>query len=907
MKYLNEMERDFILGDIEVFNEFDMSHFISNAKSAISNKAETVNVNLTFSYYTSMIEKAIASFSTIKLDKDSIKDFLSKFNNIDNLDSKNIAVKDINTDDITLFKPQYLDQYIQMVIKTIDSYINDEIDFASATRYMTSEYPIKVEKQIVKTNLPYGLTSKELRKETTLNSSFVKADTKFVKDKVIPFVTKYDDLKSTTITEANSVLNSIKEAELSVKGMLNALNTLRTKSELSTEKLNQVNQLGYNMIRGIIDIISFVSFMLIHKLNIISTNIITCNKLYTDVFNMYGGTVTETAFDKTIVNTDELSTGTGLIEGDVSAFTILSNNIYDYHNGMIDKIAEVPSSTEIDYPKDIYDEIVKAYMIISEGLNILSLEGDEYLLVFNDLLDKSGFALVLTDRFREVINNINDLSMYNHDVPSITPDVNMYQMMMLEVKNYSDNMEAIAKTCNDTFKKLVMLQERFASNINGEFTDIETINELKVFLKDLREQYIDMTNTVGNNFMRRLKLLGDKLTKIDTSTDDITPSDATIPIDTASDIDFTEGTFYLEIAEKENEYKSKFNALQKSYYREKVLASSGLKTIFEADQPTVTNATGNAQNNQNSTKPVVIDNNKDQNNNGGTNQNAPKPTSSNTINALIDQIMKFFTDLKNNITKSNQNNAKRNTDFLSANKEGLLKRSYSNVTVQVLPYNKIPVQTLTGDMSKVVSNLSTLNPQTIQSFKTQDEVYKKLFPFITGLTVDGNEPANVKQQITNYYISGSTKTSPALISIGNNELKNFVTSEMIPYCESYYTNVSSSFLTFMEKAQDKLDAICKSLNTESPNNAGNVNESVSIYTEAEENQNTEVSMSAKAKWIISAIKTYMNVVAEVAHKRNNDYLKILSALKLEPAKTGNATVSDGNDAPNNAQIPANNQ
>ena len=38
MPYLSGIENDFILGDLQVFREFDISHFISNAKSAISGK-----------------------------------------------------------------------------------------------------------------------------------------------------------------------------------------------------------------------------------------------------------------------------------------------------------------------------------------------------------------------------------------------------------------------------------------------------------------------------------------------------------------------------------------------------------------------------------------------------------------------------------------------------------------------------------------------------------------------------------------------------------------------------------------------------------------------------------------------------------------------------------------------------
>ena len=41
MPYLSEIEDDYVLGDLKVFREFDVSHFISNARTALSGKAST--------------------------------------------------------------------------------------------------------------------------------------------------------------------------------------------------------------------------------------------------------------------------------------------------------------------------------------------------------------------------------------------------------------------------------------------------------------------------------------------------------------------------------------------------------------------------------------------------------------------------------------------------------------------------------------------------------------------------------------------------------------------------------------------------------------------------------------------------------------------------------------------------
>ena len=77
MSYLENLEHEYILGDAKLFREFDSSHFISNAKTVINNKPETVKLNMKFDYYTSMIEKAIQSFQAINLDKSMVTEFVN--------------------------------------------------------------------------------------------------------------------------------------------------------------------------------------------------------------------------------------------------------------------------------------------------------------------------------------------------------------------------------------------------------------------------------------------------------------------------------------------------------------------------------------------------------------------------------------------------------------------------------------------------------------------------------------------------------------------------------------------------------------------------------------------------------------------------------------------------------------
>ena len=182
MSFLKSLEREYVMGDTQLFNEYDVSHFISNAKSAITNKVEAVNMNMKFDYYTSMLGKAIQSFSTIKLNKESIRDFLMEFDSLSKLDNSDIMVRDITFSDITSFKPQYLAQFTSMVQIAIDRAMTGNITNEEIIRYISGEIPEKIQRQIVKTTLPHGITSKDLIKIDS--TKYVKADTAFVKGKL---------------------------------------------------------------------------------------------------------------------------------------------------------------------------------------------------------------------------------------------------------------------------------------------------------------------------------------------------------------------------------------------------------------------------------------------------------------------------------------------------------------------------------------------------------------------------------------------------------------------------------------------------------------------------------------------------------------------------------------------------
>ena len=124
MSFMSGIEDEFVFGDLKVYREFDISHFISNARSALTNKIETVKFNNKLNHYSTTLEKAIKCFSDIVVDTESMKTFLNSYNRID----RQFTMRDVESLDVITIKPQYIGQYTTMVGNMIDDILKGKID-----------------------------------------------------------------------------------------------------------------------------------------------------------------------------------------------------------------------------------------------------------------------------------------------------------------------------------------------------------------------------------------------------------------------------------------------------------------------------------------------------------------------------------------------------------------------------------------------------------------------------------------------------------------------------------------------------------------------------------------------------------------------------------------------------------
>lgn len=287
---------------------------------------------------------------------------------------------------------------------------------------------------------------------------------------------------------------------------------------------------------------------------------------------------------------------------------------------------------------------------------------------------------------------------------------------------------------------------------------------------------------------------------------------------------------------------------------------------------------GNNQNgNKQSTKPVVNDNG----NNGNTNQNNQNQnTNQNNGNnqngdgnqaPLVDRVKNFIKGLIDKVKKfaSSEEGGQKNLDFINKNREKLINRSYTNVSIQILPYIEIDyVETVKKVIGVIVSiddkSLATLDEKRLEN---------RVFASTALASVKGD---NLGDRLTQALSVGNQPNE--LKTVQDGELKNMIPG-MLDFCTNYYNNIAND-LEEISNATDQLSAIA--------NKRG-----------SGDNDNTTAN--------VAKLGTYLNAmigaVVNVARKRSNDYMEILS--KLAPKDTDNNN-QNNNGNNNGAQQAENN-
>ena len=865
---------DFVLENTRFFNEYDRSSFIANATVALNKAKADLSLSLNETKYSEMLAKSILHINKIEIDSYAISEFITKILNSGRVDSAKLSMIDLsNIQQITL-KPQYLMEALNDFKSTINDIADGKFDIGDIkNKYANIDaYTDTLKKRIISSNLKINVTPKDMLNYDAHVKTAV--TTKYLEDEVIPFLENIPKTKKNLVAEMMNVNTVVSTVISELNRTLENISIGISLDKLDEAQIKPMMMYAYNQARSIMEAVSFLTYAAMRKIHQFEDCVTECQNVYntlTLVFNDNTTLIEAGTFDKKVITaTDAHNMVEKLVDGDVDVFEELASNILEYHKGYVathvnldagnenEYLTTVLSKTE--YDPSVYEELVKCYIEIGNGLDIIAKNCDDRLAIFDEILNKSGFVISLLDRFQNQIRAIEDLNQY-----AIT-DLNLgdngvketvYYKILAEIADYPRLMRQIANTAKDIRIKAEYIEDLFNRKQNGELGYSETMNELKLFLNSFTDQYRAMNTEIVKGLYLRLKLLA---SKADDCTDNVY---STPESELYTDEDFYKEAVIADLDEMDAYNDLLMEKLVKEYYAERELLERGVQLVYEAE---------------NTTAVTVVDNDAS----GSKAAKSAGAMSKGGLAAFVNSISEWFEKVKESFLKLIDRQKEKNMEWLAANKQGLMDRSYSNVEIQILPYDKYQVSGITQDISKLANNIRNMTVANMQNIKSYEDVRARLINF--GINFNNN--TDEKVVITNHYKTGSNATEVATYS--NSAVKTYITSHMIPYCETFYTTFQDQILNALDGLKTAMEDITKTYVSESTNNILNT----SIFTEAESDAQTngDASITQKAGWIKQCVRTYYGSVLNAIRDRNTDYFKVLYALAPKPDKT--ATTAD---------------
>ena len=132
MPYTNLNEQSFVLGDIQLFREFDMNNFISTARSFITESYQEMKP-IDISFYSESVTKALNELKSKHINAkeimESVKDFSTNYSK---------PINDISFD-VSLIRPKYLTEYVKNAGLTFERVLDGSLTKEEIGRYVSED------------------------------------------------------------------------------------------------------------------------------------------------------------------------------------------------------------------------------------------------------------------------------------------------------------------------------------------------------------------------------------------------------------------------------------------------------------------------------------------------------------------------------------------------------------------------------------------------------------------------------------------------------------------------------------------------------------------------------------------------------------------------------------------------
>lgn len=960
ISFIESCTKDFYLEDKRLKSKFSqdtykiMTCMNESLASDINLIRSSINKKITifaFDHHRKSILHSFSTYSEIASQMGDVAKFF-KSDAVKNIDP-GYTVYDLDYCVVDAIRPKFLSEFAQNIRSIVmngkdgpvSGYLRGSLD-----RLEVLDAVPKVKANCVKV-----LKDVDLNNISELFGEYQKQ--RPVDDKYIKKMSSYLDDEKSRLQNVSKIIEDAKRALSEAEIIITDLTPVLIEGKYGTEVIDEkIRKFAYTGIRAISEVSSYMVYGIITLLTTYTNRLLSIMRVRDKIVSKISKTeelmIESTNNLGTVSSVDTEKLADDLKNGRADAYIDIGRQLYEYNKSLVDHIlAQKEIDTEDiiskgEYSLKPYEDAAKIYIMIRNGLDIISKRSGEYIDVFDKLLEEAGFQLRLEDKYRGILDTLDDIVEYKSSSELAgdgTTNIPLYFTLINELGDYPENMDKLADTIFDVYQVFKGVRKRFDDNINTEYKSTEAVNQLRIFFTDFEEQFKIITNIIASKFLVRLRSLGQ-------CADDFSKSlgeeKEPVIVTTEDTYDFTSTIFESEIDQLDIMDASISRYMQEAYISERLRRDRNCEEIiFEAEQPATNTGNNNQQGSNNggtpSSQAKVIDNSTDANNAQKVSNKASK-FAQGTMQKILESIKNWFSNtrisfknlldrkyLKEGFITGPDGKKLTYTNFLKTYKEYLLGKNYTNTEIHILPYTRI--DDIYKGIESLKTNITALQKDNVKTIKSEQEMYQKLFTFVPGLKV-GDVNA-MKTQITNYMTTGREKPEDKIYK--NNEVSDWV-KKTIPFLEQFTSthmgrinqeisaiettleNVTKTYTEAFETIfadidqwymeADNVQQTTTGTNTNANTNdvSGSQQHVQSVTSNGAQSNNNEdaVGIQARSSWMRSAVMYFTGTVLNIIRDRVQNSFKILAgfsdkankalAQKQQESNTENNSDASGN-------------
>lgn len=778
--------------------------------------------------YIKKIDDAFSVLADISVDADQMAEFFAKIQQTPELDEIPLSTPIKNVNDFGRIKPEYLTQIVKDSASTINEIVNNKTDMKELMNHFSPDLSTRIKKQLVITGRPIPDIKTYVKLQE--NPEIVPMDSQAIMTMCIPFLRSFPVKKRELQEEITAVKVAINTSASLIRSYTDTAEALKKDGKISGIAINNLNYYLYNQNRLLEELITYMVFCLISKIDAYTFNINSYMELYKKVlrYNPEGENVYhESVFEYSLAAMDVDSSVNTIIHGDATSIVDWARRTYDAARSAYDNHRIYGTSTNIDFTLDQYEDTTYPYGNlydvldkIADGIEkVRSAVRDPYASP-ESIMKSAGFEDSLTSRFSMLISEIADISKYFKALNDGKSKSSVLFSILAEMRASVKAMEEIGEEVKEVYKEINDTLDFLEHNPEGAIPNELVRKESIYHVTNVERDFRNFLGVLIQNIIQRGKSLEEE---VFTLVNDLGENIDAVPTKAETNYNILAVEGCMEIDEVFNRLFIESEMIR--FKNEKIAKEYGFVTEAEEtvqQKPVQQTSATQPEKKETATPEVTVDpkkqnpNDVKQNNiaaeqakeEGKANDPEKKQKLSDRIKELISKINGWFGKIVPDFIKSITSQLQNNQDFLTQYKEAVLNRSFNGVTLNIYDYFNLSSQSVLDDISKVSAAISQISDKDLVEYAKPEVLQQKLFGFLKlekSLTFD--------DAVRIYYKVGPGKKEIAKISLSNTELKNR-TQEMVAFCEDYY---GGGYKNVEKEVNELKNALNNKINSEKNN------------------------------------------------------------------------------------------